>query len=149
MITDSLFALYIRDLDKVILEINLYEKEENLWKVADGINNSAGNLALHLVGNLKTYIGKNLGGFEYIRDRPAEFALKNIPKAELIEQIESVKSILTFTFQILKMEDLDKTYPENILGYEMTTDYFLFHLLAHLNYHLGQINYHRRLVAKD
>ncbi len=146
MITDSLSKLYIRDLDRVISEINLYQSEGNLWKVAEGINNSAGNLALHLVGNLKTFIGKNLGGIDYVRDRPAEFALKNVPKMELIDGLETTKESVVRSLNSLTNNDLEKIYPENVLGYEMTTEYFLLHLLAHLNYHLGQINYHRRLL---
>lgn len=147
MLTDSLIKLYNRDLENVAKEINLYGNETDIWKTADGINNSAGNLVLHLLGNLNTYIGKNLGGHDYVRDRPAEFSLKNIPKSELLSGIESIKVIIEKSLTSLKSEDLDAIYPEETLGYPMSTEYFLCHILAHLNYHLGQINYHRRLVG--
>jgi uncharacterized damage-inducible protein DinB len=147
MLTNSLSKLYIRDLDKLIVEINLFEDETKLWDIVNGITNSAGNLTLHLVGNLMLYIGNNLGGYAYTRDRPAEFSSKNIPKNDLIEKIEQLKGIISDSFQKLTTDDLERIYPTEVLGYEMTTEYFLIHLLAHLEYHLGQINYLRRFLS--
>ena len=108
--------------------------------------NSGGNLCLHLLGNLNTYIGAELGKSGYVRQRDLEFSMKDIPKTELFEKIESLIEIVDSTFKQLLEEDLKKDYPTEALGYRMTTGYFLIHLLAHLNYHLGQINYHRRLL---
>jgi len=141
----EIYKLFERDLTKLYQEIESYQNEESLWLVKEGINNSAGNLALHLVGNLRTYIGKNLGGFEYIRNREAEFSAKNIPQEMLLKMIEETKSIVLKTLESLEIKSLEEIYQEETLGYEMTTHYFLIHLYGHLNYHLGQINYHRRL----
>ncbi|MES2795238.1 MAG: DinB superfamily protein [Bacteroidota bacterium] len=149
MLTNSLTNLYERDLNKVIAELNLYEHKSDIWKTAEGINNSAGNLALHLIGNLNTYIGAQLGHSGYVRDRPAEFSSKNIPRSKIITDLESIKIDIKNILINLKSEDLQSNYPENVLGYEMSTEYFLIHLLAHLNYHLGQINYHRRLLKSE
>jgi Protein of unknown function (DUF1572) len=149
MLTNTFSKLYERDLNKLITEINLYESEEDLWKTADGINNSAGNLALHLIGNLKTYIGKNLGNYIYERNRPAEFSLKNVPRETIIADMEVTKNQILDTLIRLSSDDYEKIYSENVLGYEMTTEYFLIHLNGHLNYHLGQINYHRRLLSTN
>jgi uncharacterized damage-inducible protein DinB len=142
----SLKSLYNRDLNKLKVEIESYVNEQSIWKTDQNISNSAGNLCLHLVGNLNTYIGSELGKTGYIRHRDLEFSLKNIPRTELIEKVESTIKMIDSTFDKLSGNDLDKEYPTEALGYKMTTGYFLIHLLSHLNYHLGQINYHRRLL---
>ena len=147
MLTNTLSNLFIRDLDRLTKEIDCYKKEESLWIAANGISNSAGNLCLHLLGNLNTYIGTNLGNTGYVRDRPTEFSLKNIPKKTLLEEIDLLKTVIKNTFNKLEDNDLEQIYPEEVLGYPMTTQYFMVHLAAHLNYHLGQINYHRRLLT--
>jgi uncharacterized damage-inducible protein DinB len=147
MTTDSLISLYKRDLDKTITEIELYSTEQQIWKVAEGITNSAGNLVLHILGNLNLYIGATLGSSGYIRNRPAEFSEKDIPTTILIKQLNELKIEIEKTLSKLSEIDLNALYPNEILGYSMTTEYFLLHLLAHLSYHLGQINYHRRLVC--
>jgi len=133
---NDIIKIFIRDLDKLKEEINLIH-EENLWKITNNIKNSAGNLSLHLVGNLNTYIGKNLGKTGFIRDREKEFSEKNINKNELINLIENTKIMVESTLTLINEAELEKLYPENVLGYEMSTQYFLIHLLSHLSYHLG------------
>lgn len=88
MITESLRSLYSRDLNKLKTEIEAYQNEENLWKTDKNIANSAGNLTLHLVGNLNHFIGAQLGNTGYIRHRELEFSLKDIPQAELTEKLK-------------------------------------------------------------
>lgn len=129
-----------------MLEINSYQNESNLWIINKDIKNSGGTLCLHICGNLKTYIGAELGKTGYIRNREMEFSEKNIPKEKLIENIKETIIAVTETLEKLNLEDYDKIYPQNVLGYEMTTGFFLIHLFGHLGYHLGQINYHRRLL---
>ncbi len=147
MLNETLTSLFERDLKKVIEELKLYKNETDLWEIKSGISNSGGNLALHLLGNLNTYIGKNIGNTGYVRDRPLEFSAKNIASSTIIKDFENTIAMIKMVLNTLNNEHLQKIYPENVLGYEMTTEYFLLHLLAHLNYHLGQINYHRRLVG--
>lgn len=146
MITESLRSLYNRDLNKLKTEIEAYQNEENLWKIDKNIANSAGNLVLHLVGNLNHFIGTHLGNTGYVRQRDLEFSLKDVPRAELIEKIEATITMIESTLSKLSEEDLKKEYPLVVFESKMTTDYFLIHLVAHLDYHLGQINYHRRLL---
>jgi len=146
MLIQELSKLYQRDLTQVYQEIEAYPNEETLWLIGEGIKNSGGNLALHLVGNLRTYIGRNLGNIEYIRNREAEFASKDIPKETLLSMIKETKKIVSKTLESLNIKQLEEICKENVLGYEMTTQYFLIHLYGHLNYHLGQINYHRRML---
>jgi len=146
MITESLRSLYNRDLNKLKTEIEAYQNEENLWKIDKNIANSAGNLVLHLVGNLNHFIGTHLGNTGYVRQRDLEFSLKDVPRAELIEKIEATITMIESTLSKLSEEDLKKEYPLVVFENKMTTDYFLIHLIAHLDYHLGQINYHRRFL---
>ncbi|WP_312991354.1 DinB family protein [Chryseobacterium flavum] len=146
MIIESLKSLYNRDLNKLKTEIEAYQNEENIWKTDKNITNSAGNLCLHLVGNLNHFIGTHLGNTGYVRQRDLEFSLKNIPQAELTAKIEATATMIDSTLSQLSEEDLKKEYPVVVFESRMTTDYFLIHLIAHLDYHLGQINYHRRLL---
>lgn len=146
MIKEELVALFERDLNKLLLEIESFKDEKNLWKVAGSIKNPGGNLCLHLLGNLNTYIGKNLGNSNYVRNRDAEFSTKDVPRADLINAIQNLAALIKGTLEELEEYDLRKVYPEEVLGYSMTVQYFLIHLLAHLSYHLGQINYLRRML---
>ncbi|WP_299700651.1 DinB family protein [uncultured Pontibacter sp.] len=136
-----------RDLDRLAEEIRAFKREEDLWKVTGHVTNPAGNLCLHLVGNLNTYVGAILGGSGYVRNREAEFSQKNIPKDDLLHQIQEVKATVTYTLEKLLERQLQGAYPQQVLGYEMTTGFFLLHLSGHLNYHLGQINYLRRVLT--
>jgi len=143
---ENITKIYLRELNTLLSEISAFKEEENLWKVSGSIKNSAGNLCLHLLGNLNTYICKNLGTKQYIRDRPAEFENKNIPRSVLTDQLNELISELSITLSQMEEAKLSDMYPENTLGYPMTVEYFLIHLIAHLNYHLGQINYIRRVL---
>ncbi|WP_228420324.1 DinB family protein [Chryseobacterium sp. 5_R23647] len=144
--TESIKSLFTRDLNRLKKEIESYQDEEVIWKIDKNILNSAGNLSLHLVGNINHFIGSILGKSGYVRNRELEFSLKNIPRTELIDKIEKTIEILHSSLDKLSEEDLKKKYPIEALGYPMTTEYFLIHLFGHLGYHLGQINYHRRLL---
>ena len=146
MIT-SLINLFERDLDKLKDEILAYPDEKALWKIDANIKNSGGNLALHIVGNLNHFIGAVLGNTNYKRQRDKEFNDKNVPRALIIEQIKNIKSILFDVLSSLNKEVLNNNYPIDVFGKSMSSEYFLFHLYGHLNYHLGQINYHRRLIG--
>lgn len=143
---ETLKTLFNRDLHKLKQEIELYQNENNLWKIEKGISNSAGNLCLHLIGNLNNFIGSELGKTNYIRNRPLEFSLKHIPKTELIVKIEETILVLNKTLAIVTPEILQQEYPILVFESKTTTEFFLVHLSPHLAYHLGQINYHRRLL---
>jgi uncharacterized damage-inducible protein DinB len=146
MLSQTIRSLLLRDLQKLQNEISSYQQEANLWKTDKNITNSAGNLCLHLVGNLNTYIGAVLGNSGYIRDREAEFSRKNVSQTELVEQIIYTRQMVDQTLHEIDEAQLEKDYPLLVLQDRTTTGYFLVHLAGHLNYHLGQINYHRRLL---
>lgn len=147
MLKDILIRLYDRDFAKLRAEIEQYSDGGALWKTEAGITNSGGNLCLHLTGNLKHFIGAVLGNSGYVRDRDAEFSSTRISKEKLLTEIESTAAIVRSSLEKLTEEDFAKMYPIEVFGEPMTTGYFLVHLTTHFNYHLGQINYHRRLLT--
>lgn len=146
MNTNTLISFFERDLNKLITEVELYQLEENIWRVEKNIANSAGNLVLHLVGNLHTFIGKEIGKTNYMRDRELEFSKKNVPKQELIASINDTIDMVKNSISALTNEDLEKDYPLMKFPEVVTIEYLLVHLATHLAYHLGQVNYHRRLI---
>ncbi len=148
MIREILSTIYARDLQKVIDEIKLYKSDEDLWRIEDGITNSAGNLALHLTGNINHFFGANLGNTGYKRERDNEFSDKNISRDELISKLENTISVLKQTLEKLPEDKLSEDYPEILGGNQHKVLPVIISMLSHLNYHLGQINYHRRLLEK-
>jgi hypothetical protein len=146
MLADTLKILFSRDLVKLKQELALYNSEDNIWRIDKNILNTAGNLSLHLIGNLNTYIGAELGNTGYIRNRPEEFSLKNVPRQELINKIEGTIEMVDATLGSLTEDQLKSEYPQVVAGDKVSTEYFLVHLAMHLSYHLGQVNYHRRLL---
>ena len=145
---DALIEIYGRDILKLKDELNAYKDERSLWLTAGNISNSAGNLCLHLVGNLNHFVGAVLGKSGYVRKRDDEFALKNISRSELIDKIEKTRRVVVNILSAMTEKDFELDFPEKKHDKILRTDFMLFHLLAHLNYHLGQINYHRRLIEK-
>ncbi|MFV1885401.1 MAG: DinB family protein [Balneola sp.] len=146
MLTQTLSELFERDIQKAKAEIEAYSSEEAIWKKADGINNSAGNLSLHLSGNLQHFFGAILGGSEYVRDREFEFNGK-VTRQELLDELDAAVISVKETLAQMNDEDLNKDYPIELFGGPMKTEWFLVHLYSHFTYHLGQINYHRRLLS--
>ncbi len=138
--------LYLRELDLLKQDIALYSSDATLWRITGGINNPAGNLCLHLCGNLQHFIGTVLGNTGYVRNREAEFADRNIPKANLLQSIEETKVSIILTLEKLDPVRLADPYPSPPGNIPMNVQELLIYLAAHLSYHRGQINYHRRLI---
>lgn len=147
MVVQELKKVFVKDLIKLKEEISLYRDEQSLWLVDKEIANSAGNLCLHLVGNLKHFIGAIMGNTGYVRNREQEFSLKNVPQKELIKMVDETIEAVSVTLSNIKDDQLNEEYPLIVFKEKMTTGYFLIHLVGHLGYHVGQINYHRRLIA--
>lgn len=145
-IIESFIAIFQQDLLRLRKEIESYKSEKNIWKTSEGISNAAGNLCLHLIGNLNTYIGATLGKTGYVRNRDLEFSLKDIAKEELLQKIDATMNVVEASLTGLRPEQLQEAYPLVIWDKPMTTEYTLIRLTAHLSYHLGQVNYHRRLL---
>jgi uncharacterized damage-inducible protein DinB len=147
MLSQTLSEIFKRDLNKLKEELSMYADERKIWEVRGEIANSAGNLALHLIGNLNHFIGAVLGNSGYVREREMEFSTKGTPRAELLAQIDALIPLANSVLQRLSPEELEQDYPLEKHGQVVTTAHMLLHLFGHLSYHLGQINYHRRLVS--
>jgi hypothetical protein len=147
MSTADVSRLINRELASLRDELLAYPDEAAMWQLPGGLPNSAGNLALHLVGNLRFFIGTQLGATGYVRDREAEFAKRNVPRAEIVRSIEVAADEVTRTLATLDPAQLDKPFPVEVGGHRIQTGLFLQHLASHLAYHLGQVDYHRRVVT--
>ncbi len=148
-IKDTILSLLERDLDKLTKEIESYVNEKDIWKLTGTLSNTPGNLCLHIVGNLNHFIGAILGDTGYVRNREEEFSEKNIKRKVLIRMIKDTRKIVHEVLIHLDENKLVKIYPIQVFREDMTTGYFLMHLCTHLSYHLGQINYHRRMLDKE
>lgn len=146
MLKEALLEIFERELGKLANEINLYADESRLWETGSEISNSAGNLCLHLLGNLNHFVGATLGDTGYVRNRDGEFSAKNVSRADLLQSIEKTKTVVRETLNNLPIERFEENFPVEKHDETVKTDFMLLHLLSHFNYHLGQINYHRRLT---
>lgn len=147
MMIQPYLEFFLRDLNKLKEEIQLYKNENDLWKVESEIQNSAGSLALHLIGNLKHFIGAQIGFTGYVRNRDREFSDRNISREKLVFEVEETISIVKTVLPTIKDEDFSKEFPLEMYGAKRNTGYIILSLSTHFCYHLGQINYHRRLLA--
>ena len=147
--TETLSKLYEQGLTKLRSEVESYPSEAELWKTGGNIPNSAGNLALHLVGNLNHFFGATLGGTGYVRDRDAEFNSGEATREQIIGEIDKAIVVVKEALAKLESGDLGKTYPIQFQNEDVSTEYVLSYLLGHFNYHLGQIDYHRRLLVGE
>ena len=147
MLTHELSSLFARDISRLIQELKAFPDTASVWQTAPGVTNAAGTLALHLEGNLREYIGRQLGNIAFTRDRPLEFSARGVDRDELVARLEAVSEQIPPVIRALSDAQLDAIYPEDVLKKPITTRQFLIHLEAHLNYHLGQIDYLRRVAT--
>jgi uncharacterized damage-inducible protein DinB len=140
-------AILDRDLRGLRRELEAYPDDRAIWAVFPGLPNAAGTLTLHICGNLQHYVGAMLGGTGYRRDRPAEFARRDVPRPELLREIERARAAVRSTLERLDAAELDREYPEPFSGVCIRTGELLVHLCAHLTYHLGQLDVHRRIAT--
>ena len=149
MLIETFKFLFNRDLLKLKQEIESYNDQSKLWYVEKGILNSAGNLCLHLIGNLNHFIGATLGNTGYVRNRELEFSQKNIAADELVKSIDDTIVVVETALTKLSDDILNEDYPLLYNNEKVSTILMLTHLLTHFGYHLGQINYFRRLYDKN
>ena len=147
--TETLAKLYEQGLNKLRSEVESYPSEAELWKTGGNIPNSAGNLALHLIGNVNHFFGATIGGTGYVRDRENEFSSGEVSKEQILSEIDKALAVVKDSLGKLEADDLSKTYPIQFQNEDVSTEYVLSYLLGHLNYHLGQIDYHRRLLVGE
>lgn len=146
MIPD-LRAILLRDLDTLVREVEAYPSDELLWLAPPGIRNAAGTLALHLAGNLHHYVGTVLGGTDYVRDRDGEFGHRGLTRIEVVARIRATRETVDAVLGELDPARLQDPFPVEVGGVRPGTGIFLMHLAVHFGYHLGQLDYHRRMVT--
>ena len=146
MLNSVLANFYERDIRKLIEEVNSFRSEENLWRTQGSVKNSAGNLALHIIGGLNYLIGATLAQTGYVRDRDQEFIRKGVERKDLVVQLEELIPMINETLNALVPEQIEAEYPMFFDKPNTSTGYVLVQLLVHLNYHLGQANYLRRIL---
>jgi len=144
----ELAALFTRDLARLVRQLDALD-DARLWQVAPGVTNSAGNLMLHLSGNLREFIGRQLGGVPYVRNRPHEFAARDVSRTAIKAELVELAVLIPGVVERMPAARWDDQFPENVLGEPLTNRQFVVHLYGHLNYHLGQIDYLRRLLTGD
>lgn len=149
MLTTYVSAVITRDLKALSREIRSFPDDDSLWQTPTGVTNSAGNLAMHLTGNLRHNVGATLGGTDYVRDREAEFGSRGLTREDVVRQVEETIGVVEHVLPQLTVDTLDADYPEAVGGQTLRTKEFLIHLVTHLAYHLGQIDYHRRVVTGE
>jgi len=146
-LSETIWRLLDRDLTAMQQEIALYPNDDALWQLPDGIANSGGNLALHVAGNLRHFFGAILGSSGYVRDREKEFATRGLSRAAVATELAVAQREVAVTLAHLDPAQLAAPYPIRVLDVQLDTATFLLHLCTHLTYHLGQIDYHRRLTT--
>lgn len=147
MTPEYVARLFVRDLNAVRRELEAYPDEKSIWALPPGVTNSGGTLALHLAGNIQHFIGAVLGGSGYKRDRAAEFAKRDVRRSALIVELEAAIVAVGLGMSQVNEARLAQDNPEAVGGHRVNTEEWLLHLVSHLAYHLGQIDYHRRLVT--
>jgi hypothetical protein len=148
-ITSDLAHLFGRDLAKLSQQIEAFPTDEALWQTLPGVMNAAGNLALHIEGNLREFVGRQLGNLPYERKRELEFSSKGGSRGELSTRLAEIRRSIPSVIAELSSEQMEMEYPEVVLGAPTSTQEFLIHLYGHLNWHLGQVDYLRRILLKD
>jgi hypothetical protein len=146
---DEIQLVLTRELASFRKEVEMFPDDTMLWRTAPGISNSAGNLALHVCGNLKHYIGHVLGGTDYVRDRDAEFKTRSGRRRDLVREIDETIDVVSRTLPQLSEAVMAGVYPEKVLGMTLPCSRFLVHLSCHTAFHLGQAGYLRRILTGE
>lgn len=149
MFIEHIHHIMIRELEGMKRELLAYQDEADIWRSVPGVPNTAGTIALHVAGNLQHFVGAQLGSSGYVRDREAEFGRRDVPVSEMVEELDKTIAALDATFATLEEEAMDRPFPQEVADVRPTVGEFLVHLVAHLAYHLGQIDYHRRSITGD
>ena len=149
MSPDDLHTVMVRDLRALVREVSAYPSDAQLWQEMPGITNTGGTLALHLAGNVRHFFGAVLGGSGWVRDREREFKARGIARAAIVTEVELAIADVDRVIPALSAATLAAPFPIELAGRRIQTARFLTHLCSHFAYHLGQIDYHRRIVAPE
>jgi uncharacterized damage-inducible protein DinB len=131
-------------LGKAVREAAAPLSEAEFWRKPLEPGNSVGHLVLHLTGNLNHFVGAQLGGTGYVRER--EFTETSVPaKAVALDQLDAAVATFHRVVEGLSAERLTAPHPESRFGTVLQT---LVHLVAHFALHRGQMSYIVRFVKQ-
>jgi len=147
--TESLRRILLRNLHGVRAQMDAYPDDASVWALPPGVNNSTGTLALHLAGNLRHFLGAQLGASGYVRDREAEFSRRDVPREEMRRELQVAAEEVDAALAATEDEGLSTPFPITFGDVTLDTGRFVTHLATHLAYHLGQIDLHRRVVTGE
>jgi len=146
---EDLKIMFNRELNSYKKEIRFFLNEDSLWEKPEGITNSAGNIVLHICGNLNHFVGAVLGNTGYVREREKEFSTTGKSSSELLLLLEKTQKTVLKTIDNIDEDSLSEIYPLVVGDSTFTVGRFLMHLETHLAFHLGQLGYLRRIINKD
>lgn len=149
MFIEHIHYTMVRELEGMKRELLAYQDEADIWRPVSGLPNPAGTIALHAAGCLQHFVGAQLGDSGFVRDREAEFSRRDVSVAEIAGELDQTIAALDATFADLAEAAMDRPFPQEIAGVRPTIGEYLVHLVSHLAYHLGQVDYHRRCVTGD
>jgi Protein of unknown function (DUF1572) len=114
--------------------------EQQIWWRPNRTSNSAGNLTLHLCGNIRQWIISGLGGAPDVRIRDAEFSERGpLPRGILIRRLRQTVREALLVLRSLPPAALTRRYI--IQGFRVTGLYAVFNVVEHFSHHAGQIIY--------
>jgi hypothetical protein len=149
MYADTVAGLLVRELRAMQRELEAYPTDAAVWQAQPALPNAGGTIALHAAGNLLHFIGTVLGKTGYVRNRDAEFSRRGVSRAELGREIDAAIEVVARVLPTISAEALGGWYPTPVAARRIRTGEFLLHLVSHLAYHLGQMDYHRRMITGD
>jgi uncharacterized damage-inducible protein DinB len=122
--------------------------DEQVWWRPNEASNSVGNLLLHLNGNVRQWLVASFNGGEETRNRPAEFAQRQvIPAAALLRILGATVEEASVVLSRLTEADLIGT--RHIQGHTVTGLYAVYHVVEHFGMHYGQMLYISKLVRGE
>ncbi len=148
-LTPILTTQLVRELQGFIREVEAFPSDDSVWHTRRGVTNSAGNLTLHVCGNLQDFVGRVLGGTSYVRNRELEFSQREGTRASLVAELRTTIGVIESVLPELTDQAMAGDYPMPLGGKTVNTTAFLVHLAAHLAFHLGQAGYLRRVITGD
>ena len=142
-------SVLIEELEKLCQEVRTLAEplnEQQFWTKPLDPGNSVGHLVLHLTGNLNHFVGAQLGGTGYMREREREFTETNVPsKSEALQRLEEAVALFRKVVSGLRADQLASPHPETRFGVVLKA---LVHLVSHFALHRGQMSYIIRLLNK-
>jgi uncharacterized damage-inducible protein DinB len=119
-------------------------REEDVWWRSSETENSAGNLLLHLAGNVRQWIVSGMGGAADVRERPKEFAARGgITKDEALERLRA--TVAEACAVLRRLDPADLSADKKIQGFSRSGLASVFHVVEHFSYHTGQIAFITKL----